>query len=95
MKVYKILHKPTGLFFTPSKGYGNLSVKGKIYDRVPLLTWAGRSIRIVIKKWSKEKINKKEQTIIDYFDIQKNIRGDYWIDKYFPANLEDWEIIEL
>jgi hypothetical protein len=95
MKVYKILHKPTGLFFTPSKGYGNLSVKGKIYDRVPNMSWVGGGVRIVIRKWSTEKLNKKEQTIIDYFNIQKNNRGDYWVDSYFPVELEDWEIIEL
>lgn len=95
MKVYKIKHKPTGLFFTPSKGYGNLSVNGKIYDRVPNMNWVGSGVRIVLHKWFTEKLNKKEQIIIDYFNIQKTSRGDYWIDTYFPVDQEDWEIVEL
>lgn len=35
--VYKVRHKPTGLFFTPSKypNNNNLSKRGKIYDRRP------------------------------------------------------------
>lgn len=31
-KLYKIRHKPTGLFLKPSAGDGNLSKKGKIYE---------------------------------------------------------------
>jgi len=95
MKVYKILHKPTGLFFTPSKGYGNLSVKGKIYDRVPNEQWYTGSIRIKIHKWASEKLNKKEQTLIDFFKIEKDSRGGYWFDGHFDTKPEDWEIIEL
>lgn len=95
MKVYKIKHKPTGLFFTPSKGYGNLSVNGKIYSKPPNMSWVGDYIRVVLRKWRSEKLNKKEQTIIDYFNLEKNSRGDYWFDTYFPTKPEDWEIIEL
>ena len=33
MEIYRIKHKPTGLYFKPTKGNGcNLSTKGKIYD---------------------------------------------------------------
>lgn len=34
--VYKIRHKPTGLFFRPSKtGCTHLTTRGKIYDKKP------------------------------------------------------------
>jgi hypothetical protein len=33
MELYKLKHKPTGLYYKPTKGTGsNLSTKGKIYD---------------------------------------------------------------
>ena len=33
MKLYRIKHKPTGLYFRPLKGkYTNFDVKGKVYD---------------------------------------------------------------
>lgn len=95
MKVYKIKHKPTGLFFTPSKGSGNLSKNGKIYPKKPRLEWALGSIRIVLRIWSDRKPQKHQQTIIDYFGIAKDTRGGYWVDQYFESKLEDWEIIEL
>lgn len=37
MKVYKLRHKPSGLFFIPSTGKGNLSLRGKVYTRRPNL----------------------------------------------------------
>ena len=35
MKLYKLLYKPLGLYFTPNKGNGNLSKIGKIYRIKP------------------------------------------------------------
>jgi hypothetical protein len=95
MKVYKILHKPTGLYFTPSVGYGNLSITGKIYSRKPSLDYVGGGVRIIIKKWSNEKLTKKQKIICDYFDIKPDERGIYWIDTYKNTDKSDWEIIEL
>lgn len=95
MKIYKIKHKPTGLFFTPSKGNGNLSINGKIYPRKPNLNWAGDVIRIVLRIWSNRKPNKNQQKIIDYFNLEPDNNGGYWIDKYFPDQKENWEIIEI
>jgi hypothetical protein len=38
--LYRLKHKPTGLFYTPSRGSGNLSKKGKIYaGRKPKIEW--------------------------------------------------------
>lgn len=31
MEIYRIKHKPTGLYVTPNKGHGNLTKKGEIY----------------------------------------------------------------
>ena len=95
MKVFKILHKPTGLYFTPSNGYGNLSVSGKIYSRKPSLSVCiGDSIRIVVRVWKDKKLSKRLQTIVDYFNIPKTEKGDYWFDEHIKSPHEDWEIIE-
>ncbi|MDD5649007.1 MAG: hypothetical protein PHF86_01075 [Candidatus Nanoarchaeia archaeon] len=97
MKVYKIKHKPTGLFFVPSRGgNGNLSTGGKIYSKFPSLNWIGDSIRIVIRKWEGEKLSKKEKLIVEHFKIDQSDKKDpYWIDRHFGVPIEDWEIIEL
>ena len=73
MKVYKILHKPTGLYFTPSNGYGNLSTTGKMYARTPSLNYIGGSIRIIVKEYGTEeiKLSKRLQTNVDFFGIKK------------------------
>jgi len=95
MKVYKLKHKSTGLFYTPSKGYGNLSTKGKIYSTKPNIKWTS-IIRIIIKTGTKDKLNEKQQKLIDYFNIKKiGTKDYYWIDEYFETKPEDWEIIEL
>lgn len=95
MKVYRILHKPTGLFFTPSRGYGNLSRTGKLYPKKPRLEWAGDCVRIELRIWSNKKPNKHQQKIIDYFGLQPDKNGGYWLDKYFDNQKENWEIIEI
>jgi hypothetical protein len=96
MKVYKILHKPTGLYFTPSQGSGNLSTTGKIYSRKPSLTVCiGGSIRIIVHEWKDKKLSKKLQTIVNFFEIPKPENETYWIDKHFSTPYEDWEIVEL
>jgi hypothetical protein len=94
MKVWKIKHKPTGLFFTPSRGSGNFSTRGKVYSKIPRLEWAYGSARVVIKTWNGQKPSKKNQILIDYFNIRSD-KNSYWIDTYFPTKEEDWEIVEL
>lgn len=43
MKFYKMRHKPTGLFYKPSKYHAkwNLSEKGKVYQTKPTVAWLG------------------------------------------------------
>jgi hypothetical protein len=91
MKVYKLKHKPTGLFYTPSKGSGNLSTKGKIYQKKPDIKWTS-TLRIVVKSKIKTKRNK---LLIDFFNLNFNRFNFIWIDEYFNSPKEDWEIIEL
>ena len=93
MKVYKLLHKPTGLYFTPSKGSGNLSTVGKIYTKKPKLNWV-ETIRIILKTRG-TKLSKKQKVIVDYFNLKPNKIDHYWLDKHFKTNKEDWKIIEL
>lgn len=91
MKLYKLKHLPTGLFFTPSKSAGNLSLTGKIYDNLsPKRSWI-ETIRIQIPYCSK--LSKKNKIICDYFEIEHS--PDRRIDEYFKTNPRDWEIIEL
>ena len=89
MKLYKLKHIPTGLFFTPSKGCGNLSTTGKIYiNRIPDLKWC-ETIRV---KFYTDKKSKKNDKLIECFKIEiKN----YIVDIHFKTSPEDWEIIEI
>lgn len=97
MKVYRILHTPTGLFYTPSRGSGNLSDKGKLYaGRKPSLDWC-TTIRVIIRGQGK---TKKQRTLIEYFGIEPtgtNTSGNpiFWIDTYFKTPREQWEIVEV
>lgn len=88
MKLYKLKHLPTGLFYTPSKGSGNLSVKGKVYvGIVPKLDWCTR-VRIKIYT---NKNSKKNQLLISYFNLDTLV----YVDDYFKTLPSDWEIIEI
>jgi hypothetical protein len=98
MKVYKILHKPTGLFFTPSRGTGNFSINGKIYDKKPSLKWVEHGVRVLLQ-WSKG-TSKREQALIKHFKIEPYspipaYKDQYNFDKTINVPLDEWEIIEL
>jgi len=93
MKVYKILHKPTGLYFTPSRGNGNLSKIGKLYPKMPSLKWV-ECIRLVVG-WSNT-LSKKDLAIIKHFGFKPDERtGGYYIDTYAHPPIDEWEIIEI
>ena len=89
MKLYKLKHLPTGLFYTPSKGSGNLSVKGKIYVGIyPQLSWCNQ---VRIKFYTDQK-NKKNQLLIEHFKLDTS---RYIVDSCFKTDPSDWEIIEI
>lgn len=92
MKVYKIKHIPTGLYFTPNKGSGNFSAKGKIYTSLPSLKWLDKNMRIIFYK---ESANRKvNRILIEHFDIDI-VQPRYVIDELVKVPLTDWEIIEI
>lgn len=88
---YRIKHKPTGLYFKPSKGGSNLSAKGKIYTSLPSLKWAGDTVRIRIRGDEVEKLSKVKQILINYFNLKMGQKY-VWLDRYEKVPLEDWEI---
>lgn len=91
MKLYKLKHLPTGLFFTPSKSAGNLSTTGKVYvDLIPKFSWVNQ-IRIQVPYCSK--LTKKNEIICNYFKLEHS--PNKRIDSYFKTQQNDWEIIEL
>ena len=90
MKIYKLKHIPTGLYYIPSRGNGNLSIKGKIYSSKPKIEWG---LTLKIKIFSFKKIpTGKHKIITDYFKLDWN---NGFVDKYVKTNIEDWEIIEI
>lgn len=96
MKVYRIKHKPTGLYYTPTSMNGsNLSSKGKAYVGKPPKTEDKDCIRIQLHIWSGDRINKNQKKIIDYFNIQPDERGTYWANKYFRGEKDNWEVEEI
>lgn len=91
MKVYRIKHIPSGLYFTPSRhikvktarGYAksNLSKRGKIYTRKPTLKYLGDSYY--------------NHTTIPHPTIGPY--GSYYTDECFlvSTNLTEWVIEEV
>lgn len=87
IKLYKLKHKATGLYFIPSRGNGNLSVKGKIYvNTKPSLTW-GHVLRIQFK-WKETEVSRK---------VCKHWGLEYsgWKTVYVKTMTPDWEIEEI
>lgn len=91
MKLYKLRHNPTGLFYTPSKGSGNLSKNGKIYiGRKPDIKYG---LVCTVKICSaKKKPTGVHKIICDYFNLKWN---NGYVNEYVKTNQSDWEIIEL
>lgn len=92
MKVYKIKHIPTGLYFTPSKGSGNLSINGKVYVSRPNLDWC-KTIRVKFHLYKDQKPNKRIKSLLNHFALEPKYGTLY--DQYFKTNQSEWEIIEL
>lgn len=89
---YRIKHKPTGLYFKPSKGGSSLSAKGKIYTSLPSLKWAGDYVRIRIRINEIDKLSKTHQILINYFNLTVKEGKYICMDAYKKVSLEDWEI---
>ena len=78
MKVYKIRHKPTGLFYQPLTNNTNLSIFGYVYFKMPVITYVGNGNCFEITDWQNETLNLGETSfgrcIVDLIE-------------------DDWEII--
>jgi hypothetical protein len=83
MTIWKIRHKPTGLFYKPScrGSKTQLSPTGKLYEaRKPTLKSVGRFIHV-----------RKEQ--LDGTSCKVEETGKYWHEARMPIVADDWEIV--
>jgi hypothetical protein len=94
MKTYKIRHMPTGLFFTPSRGNGNLSAKGNAYVRKPDIGWGECLTMNRVPQGDADWHNR------NYYDTNKvgmaikKWLGKYPDTRYVHTTVDQWEIIE-
>lgn len=100
MKAYKILHKPTGLFYTPcTSNYTNLTRKGKLYENQPSIAKLGCGIRFILKTtWytHKNDLPYEDKLIAKYLHINFDSFGSYTnVDGRFSVPATDWQIIEI
>lgn len=97
MKVYRIKHLPTGLYFKPSSEVWvkvggdhsvhvktNLSKKGKVYTQLPSESWFTNGIYNHLAQ------QKRFKGITDVFSISYRERN-----RIYPAPREDWQIEEV
>lgn len=87
MDVYRMKHKPTGLYYTPSKGSGNLSKSGKLYVRKPDIEW-GLTLRIKFHSF-RDKPAGHHKVMMECFGIEW---GNGFVDEYVRTCKSDWEI---
>lgn len=82
IKVYKLMHKPTGLFFKPmGSGDGNLGLTGKVYSKRPGIPSA---VRIQLGART-IKANTLADKIESFFKTRNG---------YVNTPLTDWEVIQ-
>lgn len=89
MKFYKLRHKPTGLFYTPSKWMsGTFSLKGKIYQNKP------KPEQMVTMRFPWSFINDENPK----GQIAKILQE--WVPEIhgkgrecYPVNYNDWEVV--
>ncbi len=57
MKIYRLKHKPTGLYFKPSRhgSKSNLSKNGKVYNQIPSFSYVKNGYHHPLKKKWPEK----------------------------------------
>lgn len=84
-KVYKLRHKPTGLFYQPGKC--NLSEKGKVYTKAPSKRWP----RYYVELPKDSKVYKKYKDILDPLNtITGRVANWKWMT---TISMADWEIV--
>lgn len=84
-KIYKLRHKPTGLFYQP--GERNLSEKGKTYTKTPSKRWPGYYVELP----KDSKVYKKYKDILDPLNkVAGPVAKWKWVT---TATTDDWEIV--
>lgn len=100
MKVYRMKHVPTGLYFRPA-GYirckvkneyaqyykTNLSKKGKVYPKMPTFAWIGRAYynHLYASQIDQERYKTKDPSFWDKLSLEKT----------FPYVPSEWIIEEV
>jgi hypothetical protein len=84
-KIYKLRHKPTGLFYQP--GERNLSEKGKVYTKKPNKRWPGGFIFLP----KDSRVYKKYAEMLEPLNEITGPSRD-WKWRMF-ASTDDWEIV--
>lgn len=94
--MYRIKHKPTGLYYQPHKHGGNtLSRKGKIYHKKETLKYCSIQIHC---GWKEPQIAKeiKQWLNLDWEMIKITYKARYsYGDIIIPSNISDWEHEEV
>lgn len=97
MKVFKLKHIPTGLFYQPSKGSGNFSERGKVYSQRPNDNTLGATRRCKVVYWTVNgRMNRRIKLLNEHFNLGIKKSSTYiHIDTYVKTRKEDWEIVEF
>ena len=94
MKLYKLLYKPLGLFYTPDKGHGNLSKIGKIYRIKPNPTQYTK-LSVITAHWS-GKQTALHKLIGEHFNINKAKLSSFnSLFNFVKVNPSDWDVVEI
>ena len=91
MKLYKLLYKPLGLYYTPNKGSGNNLTKiGKIY-RIKPNPKQYNSVSVRGASWT-GKQSDVQRLIAAHFNIAKN---NLQYENYCKVDNSNWEVVEV
>lgn len=92
LKLYRLLHKPTGLFYTPKKGnHSHLSLKGKVFTFKVKTNHAGTELEIPGSYFKNSSIRKR---IIEKLGQSAIIESNSTIYARIRTQESDWEVIQ-
>ncbi len=96
MTFYKIKHKESGWFYQPDRGSGNISKKGKVYQRRPSLTHVTGAV-INIPSYYLNELSKADKEKVSLFNIDLNQRRHHSRRSKFrvATSVDEWEVVEI
>ena len=95
MKFYKIRHKKSGFFWQPDKVSGNVSKKGKVYQKKPNLDYVTGTVLKLNKSGNPYDFTSKSKKLIEIFNVDINQKCYSWQKYRIDTIIDDWEIIEF